>query len=75
MRWTHPTPPKKGDTRTVTAFLWWPMRIGSQSRWLEKATWMETAQRCSSWTPGELRYPIDYPDTWAWVPACWGSPA
>lgn len=41
MRWHHKQPPKKGDTRIRTAFLWQPKQIGHESRWLERARWRE----------------------------------
>jgi len=30
-----------GDQRVVTRFLWWPVRIGGETRWLEWASWLE----------------------------------
>jgi hypothetical protein len=30
---------EKGRIETLTKFLWFPMRIGDEVRWLEKATW------------------------------------
>jgi hypothetical protein len=68
MRWTHPTPPKKGDTRTVTAFLWWPKRIGTESRWLERTSWTERARSCEI---------VGEPATiglWDWLPLGWVNP-
>jgi hypothetical protein len=67
MRWTHPTPPKKGDTRTVTAFLWWPKRVGQETRWLETATWQET------WSLVEHRFQgLPFYER-KWVALVWGS--
>lgn len=33
--------PKIGDKRIVTFFLFFPLRIGDESRWLETATYEE----------------------------------
>lgn len=44
MRWHKPKLPRDaevGETRNVTKFLWWPMAIGAETRWLELATWVE----------------------------------
>jgi len=38
MRWTEPS---LGDKRIRTRFLWFPMRVGGEWRWLERATWRE----------------------------------
>jgi hypothetical protein len=38
MRWFHaPTPPepKPGQSRVVTKFAWFPIRVGTETRWLE----------------------------------------
>jgi hypothetical protein len=38
MRWFHtPTPPepKPGQSRVITKFAWFPVRIGNETRWLE----------------------------------------
>ena len=39
MRFTHKpkTSPQEGDKKTVTRFLWLPLRIGDETRWLEPA--------------------------------------
>jgi hypothetical protein len=47
-----------GDTRAVTRFLWLPMGIGTETRWLERATWMERFRRpyghtTPIWQPAE----------------------
>lgn len=42
MRWNSKPEPRTWDTRQRTAFLWVPMWIGRQGRWLERATWEET---------------------------------
>lgn len=39
-----------GDIRTITWFLWLPMTIGNETRWLETTTWEE---RCIA-TGGEV---------------------
>ncbi len=33
--------PMIGETRVKTRFLFLPVRIGDQTRWLERATWEE----------------------------------
>lgn len=33
--------PQEGDIRRRTAFLWLPLTIGDEVRWLETATWTE----------------------------------
>lgn len=33
--------PQEGDVRRRTAFLWLPLTIGDEVRWLETATWTE----------------------------------
>jgi hypothetical protein len=43
MRWVKGHPNKL--VRWSTAFLWWPKRIGLETRWLERAYWVE------QWTP------------------------
>ncbi len=47
MRWT--TRPEHGATRLVTRFLWRPLAIGNETRWLECATWEE-----EWWEPGMI---------------------
>jgi len=41
MRWNDPEPPKIGDHRTCSGFLWWPKKIWRETRWLENATWSQ----------------------------------
>jgi hypothetical protein len=65
MRWTHPTPPKKGDTRTVTRFLWSPFTVGYETRWLERATWTEEARLFRG------RFGLEH---WDWDRVAWVSP-
>lgn len=33
--------PPAGDGRIESRYLWWPKRIGDETRWLEWATWEE----------------------------------
>jgi hypothetical protein len=33
--------PKQGETRVRSGFLWLPMTIDRETRWLERATWEE----------------------------------
>lgn len=41
MKWPVKPPPKEGDFRHKTRFLFLPMTIEKQVRWLEVATWVE----------------------------------
>lgn len=43
--------PKVGDTRTVRKFLWWPKRLGNETRWLCFARWRETYKTWYSYRP------------------------
>lgn len=36
--------PLFGERRQVSGFLWWPKTIGRQTRWLERASWVEEFQ-------------------------------
>jgi len=45
-----------GDTKKITKFLWLPLSIGRDSRWLERATYMKIYIGCGSW---EYLYWID----------------
>lgn len=38
MKWTQP---KDGDERVRRGFLWFPLTIESETRWLEYAEWKE----------------------------------
>lgn len=38
MRWTREPRPETGDEKTETKFLWFPVTIDYETRWLEKAT-------------------------------------
>lgn len=42
MRWNIPV---YGERRTVTKFLWFPLEINKEVRWLEKATYIEEYDR------------------------------
>lgn len=50
MRWKRP---RHESERTVTAFLWLPKRIGDETRWLERATWLERYDAEAYVMPGE----------------------
>ena len=65
MRWKHDPPPKKGETRTVTRFLWFPKRIGRETRWLEVASWTERASVFERMEGG-----VD----WVWMTDSWVRP-
>jgi len=44
MRWNKKDPNfQAGDTRITKKFLFWPMRAGQELRWLEFATFEESA--------------------------------
>lgn len=36
MRWSHEPKPEIGQKRTITKFAWFPIRLGNETRWLEK---------------------------------------
>lgn len=37
--------PRAGDTRRKTFFVWFPVKIGNETSWLEKVTIRQTAVR------------------------------
>lgn len=38
------------NNRIESRFLWWPMKIGDETRWLEHASWYEHYEpRFSNW--------------------------
>lgn len=41
MKWLERIPDKEGDLRNRTRFLFFPLTIAGQTRWLETATWVE----------------------------------
>jgi len=43
MRWAEPVvaPPKDGDQRECSAFLFFPKTINGETRWLERARWLQ----------------------------------
>ena len=41
MRWTDPEPPKLGEYRECSGFLWFPRCIDNETRWLEFAAWKQ----------------------------------
>ena len=57
MRWIKPTPPARGTIRQVEKFLWFPKRIGFETRWLETTAWNEEWERDSE-------YPVTGPYCW-----------
>jgi len=57
MKWREKVPPKEGDLRHVTRFLWMPLTIAKQVRFWERATWVE---QCVVWR-GEVHWE---PITW-----------
>lgn len=55
MRWYEPPKPSHKESRTITKFLFFPMTIGSETRWLETATWFEVYWKnvgCGEWVHG-----------------------
>lgn len=56
--------PKAGATRQVTKFLWLPLTLESETRWLEVATYTEEWVRNIT--------PMDY--DMFWQPLYWGTP-
>jgi hypothetical protein len=54
MRWELP---KDGEKRKKTKFLWFPMTIDDETRWLERTTWIE-------------KY-YNLPYYWGWRPYEW----
>jgi hypothetical protein len=53
MRWSEP---QIGDVRIVRRFLWWPMSLNGQTRWLERATVRQVYER-----------QVDGSEFWRWV--------
>lgn len=41
MRWKERSRPRQWDERIVSAFLYIPVKLDGEWRWLEKATWQE----------------------------------
>ena len=41
MKINHKPKPRDGEYRISSGFLWFPKTIGSQTRWLEYAKWLE----------------------------------
>lgn len=59
MRIKHEEPPKMGDKRERTGFLYLPKTIGLETRWLEFASWREEY------------FPTGYVGDSAWYPFEW----
>lgn len=38
MRWKHKPSPKIGDTKIITKFLWLPLTLDGETRWLERVS-------------------------------------
>lgn len=45
MRFYKKPDPSVGDSRIITKFLLFPITIGLETRWLEKATYLEVSKR------------------------------
>ena len=43
--------PSYGDTRIISAFLFIPITLNNQKRWLEYTSWVEIYNTNSSWIP------------------------
>lgn len=73
MRWTKPKDPwegfDRGDKRTVTRFLWFPLTIDKETRWLETASYEEEVTQYE--TGDELGYRYIF---WAWKATRWMNP-
>lgn len=65
MRSIAPLPPKLGDTRRFSRFLWFPKTIGRETRWLERAEWEEL------YCEGRYVYAIPLREWW---PSHWVTP-
>lgn len=64
MRWnvkTVPSHPAVGDKRTISKFLWRPLRIGLETRWLETVEIQQVYKR------GYDNHPAD------WYNVGWGN--
>lgn len=59
MKWYTKREPEWNDVRIVSKFLWLPLEIDHEVRWLCKATWKE---RYENRRDGYTRY---------WKPICW----
>jgi hypothetical protein len=56
--------PAVGTVRRERAFLFTPMRIGDETRWLEVAEWEETFWYHNDLIPGTR-------EEWGWKATCW----
>jgi hypothetical protein len=61
MRWTQKPFPQKGETRIVKKFLFFPKKIGKETRWLEFASWVEEYV----YMYGDMRNHFNEPGFWA----------
>lgn len=52
MRFYHKNNDKEGDTRVVRKFLWLPLRIGDETRWLECCHLVQTLEQEFDTTSG-----------------------
>ncbi len=48
MKWNHEPSPNEGDERTVSRFLFKPLRLGLETRWLERANIKQIGVKCFS---------------------------
>jgi len=65
MRWK--TNKKMQYSREISAFLFFPLTINGETRWLEKASWVEKLcyQYYNSWNSSKVKYkytPIKWKD-------------
>lgn len=61
MRWKRPA---QGEGRTKTAFLFFPKEIGGETRWLQKATWLEEVMYYGPRDVQKITH-------WEWVAVRW----
>ena len=67
MKWTQPPTPKPGQARTVRRFLWLPLTLQGETRWLERAEWVERRMQvhrysAGKWWPVHLWQPVRWND-------------
>lgn len=63
MRFRNEWPPAN-STRTITRFLWLPLKIKCETRWLERAAWIERCVHYVYALTGE-------PSSYKWIPTEW----
>lgn len=68
MRWAKKPPPRPGHREAVTRFLWFPLTIQGETRWLERATWVRVWRE----PPGDVTWAagLNLGGGW-WDDRCW----